>query len=129
MTYTNPVKHETELVQRLWSQGWAAFRTASPGVDVLEDIDIIAFKGGEAYLLSMVLLKTGSSTKKVIDQDGHITYIMRRATSSTQMDSQNITAGYAIKKLYYDEWYFADGEQQQIKASNDYELLHEEMGK
>jgi len=111
-----PIQYEVELVERLWSQGWAAFRTASAGPNALANCDVIAFKDGEALILNLVVLETGNSREKVTDENDALETIRRRASASSFNNDWDPVVGHAIKELHTDSWKFSNTDKFKIKA-------------
>jgi len=128
MTVTNPIRHEVELVERLWSQGYAAFRTAASGPKALAECDVIAMKNGNVHLFNVEILETGSSTKKVGDKKNDLKKAKMRADCTWYGEEFEVNVGHAIHRLTDDEWYFADTDGYKIRANNLYRTLNEELG-
>lgn len=125
MTVDNPVQYEVELVERLWSQGWAAMRAGSQPPSVVGDSDVMAMKDGEAIFLNVVVLESGTSSRKVMDEDKELKAVVRRARADGYGQSDNALAIHAIKLDYSDEWKFAYIGEGKISASKDYPDLNE----
>jgi len=128
MTITNPIGHEIELVERLCSQGYAAFRTASSGPNAVGECDVIAIKDGDVYIFNLVILETGSSTKNVIDKSDGLKKLKRRSDTSSLVDEFEATVGHAVHDLTYDNWLFAGMDEHKIRATANYKTLAEVMG-
>ena len=125
MTVENPIQYQVELVNRLWSQGWSAFRTASSGPGAVAECDVIACKDGEFIFLNVVLLKSGTSSKKVGERNDDLIKIKRRADASGFGDESSVVIGHAIRYIQDNEWYYTDISDSKVRASKDYKSLNQ----
>lgn len=125
MTVDNPIQHEVELVERLWSQGWAAFRTSASGPGVPANCDIVATKDGRMVALNLVVLPTGTSTEKVGEENDELLKIKRRSDPSGYANDWELTIGHAVKRTYDDSWSYAPINNHKVRATSDYKHLNE----
>lgn len=125
----NPIKYEVELVERLWSQGWSAFRTNASGPGALANCDVVAIKDGRVYILNVVVMENATSKKTVFDENQELKKIRRRAKTNTLDQTDGMNFGHAIHKVYEDSWDFVDHFTDRISNSQDLQSLHEEMNK
>lgn len=120
----NLIQYEVELVERLWSQGWAAFRTASSGPGALAQADVIALKRGNIAVLNVEAFESGTSTAKVGDTNDDLIKIKRRADELGMCGDNAIIIGHAIYKIYEDRWCYGDIGTHKLKASSSYQDLN-----
>lgn len=123
----NTIQYEVELVERLWSQGWAAFRTASQGPGGLANCDIVASKSGSTYFLNVVVMEYPTSKTKVFDEKEDLKKVARRAKTNVLDKTDGMNFGHAVKKVYSDSWDFADAQSRTIADGDELPSLNEEM--
>lgn len=125
MTIQNPIQYHVELVNRLWSQGWAAFRAASSGPGAVAECDVVACKDGEFIFLNVVLLETGTSSKKIGSENDDLIKIKRRADASGFGKDSDVVIGHAIRLIQDGSWYYGGIDDSKIRASKDYKPLNQ----
>ncbi len=123
----NQIEYEAELVEELWSHGWAAFRTNSQAPGVLANCDVIAMKDGRVYVLNVVVMENATSKKTVFDENKEMKKIRRRAKTSTLDQKDGMNFGHAVKKIYQDSWEFVDHHTDRISNSQDLPRFHEAL--
>lgn len=121
----NPIQYEVELVERLWNNGWAAFRTASSGPGAMANCDVVAFKDSESIILNLVVLETGNSSKKVHKENNDLEKIRRRAEPVSLDSRVGPTIGHAIKEVQTDDWKFANTDRPKVSSGGPYVSLND----
>lgn len=129
MTVDNPVKHEVELVDKFWASGYAAFRTASQGPGTQGNADVVALKSGKVVVLNVVVLETGTSTRKIGDVNSDLVRVKRISDDRAIGNKEETVIGHAVKKDYLDEWFYCGVDNHSAKAKENYDKLYEVIGR
>lgn len=108
MSMKTEVAYQVELANEFWNRGWAGFRTQSNGTGDIANADVIAVGNGDAAFLNVEVLRSGTSTKKVLDETKGLKQIKRRADDSSMGSDFSVIVGHAFYKEHLEQWCYGD---------------------
>ena len=125
MSMKTEVAYQVELAKEFWNRGWAGFRTQSNGTGSMANADVIAVGNGDAAFLNVEILRSGTSTKKVLDKTKELKQIKRRADDPSIGSDFSVIVGHAFYKEHSEEWCYGGIKSSKLYASDESRNLFE----